>query len=142
MKQIFSIVLLFFIIFIDVSLSAEQVKTQKDAYTWLNKYGYNPCLNSSAQCSLSITSLLEDYQERFHLKKTGILDETTKEHMNRPRCGNQDKPLALLNVAARSSKYKWSRSSLTYSLRSYPTQISSTSTKNIIREAFKAWTDY
>jgi hypothetical protein len=147
MKQIFNIILLFFIIFIDVLLSAkisskEPVKSPEDALLWLNKYGYNPCSNSDAQCSLSFSSLLKEYQQRFRLKITGKLDETTKQHMNRPRCGIPDKPIA--ELSAISSRLKWSRSPLTYSIRSYPTQtqISQTNTKNIIRDAFKAWIDY
>jgi len=146
MKQISNIILLFFIIFIDVSIfakitSKQPVKSQEDALSWLNKFGYNPCLNSDAQCSLSFSSLLENYQKRFRLLITGKLDEKTKQHMNRPRCGIQDKPFAELNAAA-LSRNKWLRTSLKYSIRSYPTQISETNTKNIIREAFNAWIDY
>jgi len=148
MKQIFNIILLFFIIVIDVSLSAkqygkQQVKSQEDAISWFNKYGYNPCLNSTVQCSLSLSSLLEDYQRLFHLKITRKLDEQTKQHMNRPRCGIQDKPLSLsTRIAASLLGLKWRRSSLTYSIQSYPTQLSESSTKKIIREAFEAWTNH
>jgi len=148
MKQIFNIILLFFIIVIDVSLSAkqygkQQVKSQEDAISWFNKYGYNPCLNSTVQCSLSLSSLLEDYQRLFHLKITRKLDEQTKQHMNRPRCGNHDKSITELKTLARLQQYKiWSRSSLKYSIRGYPTQLSQTSTRNIIRDAFEAWLDY
>jgi hypothetical protein len=147
MKQIFNIVLLLFIVFIDQTLSAKKpggknVKNSEDALSWFNKYGYNPCFNTNVQCSLSFTSMLEDYQRRFGLKVTGKFDDTTKEQMNRPRCGNKDKGVALLNTVAKLSAYKWSRSSLTYSIRGYPTQLSQTATKNIIRDAFKAWTDY
>jgi hypothetical protein len=146
MKQIFNIILFVFINFVDISLSAKKsskpVKNQDDALTWFNKYGYNPCLNSGVQCSLSFKSILEEYQERFHLKKTGKLDEATKQQMSRSRCGVKDKSVAELNSAAQLQQYKWSRTSLTYSLRGYPTQISQTNTAAIIREAFNAWLDY
>ncbi|CAF1358091.1 unnamed protein product [Rotaria sordida] len=145
MKQIFNIILLLFIIFIDISLCVKRLRkqsvtSQEDALSWLNKYGYNPCLNSTVQCSLSLSSLLRDYQKRFHLKISGKLDDSTKEHMNRPRCGIPDKSIAEINAALISSK--WSRSSLTYAIRGYPTQISETQTTNIIREAFQAWLDH
>jgi hypothetical protein len=148
MKQIFNVVLLVFISFIDVSFSAEysgrqRVRSQKDVLSWLNKYGYNPCLNAGVLCSLSYPSILKGYQKRFNLKQTGILDEPTKKHMNRPRCGNKDKPIAeLSNSPAELGQYKWSRSSLTYSLSGFPTQISEANTNRIIREAFNAWLDY
>jgi hypothetical protein len=147
MKQIFNVVLLVFISFIDVSFSAkysdrQPVKSQKDALSWFNKYGYNPCLNAGVLCSLSFSSILKDYQKRFNLKQTGTLDEPTKKHMNRPRCGNKDKPIAELNSPAELGLNKWSRSSLTYSLSGFPTQISEANTNRIIREAFNAWLDY
>lgn len=37
---------------------------------------------------------------------------------------------------------KWSRSSLTYSIRSYPKQLNESITKNLIRQAFKTWSDH
>ncbi|CAF1304725.1 unnamed protein product [Rotaria magnacalcarata] len=145
MKQIHNIVLLVFIIFIDVSLAAKKsrkdpVVSEEDAVAWLNKFGYNPCLNSAVQCSLSFPSLMEEYQKRYRLKVTGKLDDATKKQMNRPRCGIADKPVALNAAAITTSK--WTHSSLTYSLRGFPTQLSQTQTTNIIREAFQAWTDH
>ena len=110
MQQIYNIILLIFIIFIDISLSAKktvkQVNSREDALSWFDKYGYNPCLDSKAQCSISLPSILEDYQERFHLKVTGILDDATKKHMSRSRCGNKDKPVAELSSIARLQQYK------------------------------------
>jgi hypothetical protein len=118
------------------------VKSQEDALFWLNKYGYNPCLNADVQCSLSFTSLLKEYQQRFRLSVTGQLDSITKQHMSRPRCGNQDKSSAELKTLTQVNPLKWSRSSLTYSLRGYPKEISQTRTASIIRDAFNAWLDY
>ena len=118
------------------------VNTQDDAYTWLNKYGYNPCLNANVQCSLSFTSLLKDYQTRFGLKTTGKLDDATKDHMSRPRCGNEDRAPAALSAPGQLGQRKWSRSSLTYSLRGNPSQIGVDRTGAIIREAFNAWLEH
>ncbi|CAF1060548.1 unnamed protein product [Adineta steineri] len=139
MKQIISIVLF---ILIEVASSANnQVKSQDDALTFFNKYGYNPCFNSTVQCSISFSSMIKDYQTKFRLKPTGSLDESTKKQMSRSRCGNHDKGKSELRIMAQLTS-KWSRSSLTYSIRSYPTQISKSSTNDIIRDAFKAWTDH
>ena len=116
--------------------------TQDNVFTWFNKYGYNPCFNSDALCSLSLSSLIKQFQMRFRLKPTGELDESTKRHMNRPRCGNHDKAPAALSSAAAPKQFQWSRPSLTYSLRGHPPQISEAQTSAIIREAFNAWLDY
>ena len=147
MAHISSLILFVFLISIDSSFSAKKapvqgVKSQDDAYSWLNKYGYNPCLNTQVQCSLSLDSLLKEYQARFRLAVTGKLDESTKQHMNRPRCGNEDKPAAQLSSAAQLKQAIWKRASLTYSLRGYPTEISESRTTAIIRDAFNAWLDH
>ncbi|CAF0972118.1 unnamed protein product [Adineta steineri] len=139
MKQIISIVL--FILIEAASSANNQVKSQDDALTFFNKYGYNPCFNSTVQCSISFSSMIKEYQTKFRLKQTGSLDEATKKQMSRSRCGNHDKGKSELRIMAQLST-KWSRSSLTYSIRSYPTQISESSTDDIIRDAFKAWTDH
>lgn len=120
----------------------QSVKTQDDAYVWLNKYGYNPCSNANVQCSLSFSSLIKDYQTRFGLKKTGKLDDATKDHMSRPRCGNEDKAPAALSAPGQLAQRKWTKTSLTYSIRGYPTEINQDRTTAIIREAFNAWLDY
>lgn len=137
MKSIFPLVIIFYL-YVNV-FARSQVKTREDALSWLNKYGYNSCSGSSGLCRLSASSLIEEYQQRFRLKPTGVLDETTKQHMNKPRCGNHDKPEGLLMS---STEFKWTRSSLKYSVRSYPTQLSQLTTKNIIREALKTWSDH
>lgn len=147
MEQIFSVILLFFIVFINISLSVKQpaksVDSVHDAYTWFDKFGYNPCSKKKAQCSTSLKSIIEDYQERFRLKKTGELDKETKKHMNRPRCGMPDQPLAQSSrVASAVLGLKWRRPSLTYSIQSYPSQLNEPTVRRIISDAFQAWTKH
>jgi hypothetical protein len=77
--------------------------------------------------------MLRKFQEQHGLKMTGILDTSTIRQMNRPRCGNSDVRSSTLG------DYKWSRSSLTWSLRSYPRQISKARATAIVHEAFNAW---
>ena len=109
------------------------VHNDDESLKYLNKYGYNPCANSSKNvaCSVGYQSMLREFQKRFGLNMTGILDEPTKNEMNRPRCGNPDKEtLAAINS-------KWSRSTFTWSMRTYPRQISSSRVRAIIQEAFR-----
>lgn len=77
--------------------------------------------------------MLRTYQKQHGLKVTGALDASTLHQMNRSRCGNADVRVARLGHT------KWSRSSLTWSLRSYPEQISRTRATAIMHDAFKAW---
>ncbi|CAF1325705.1 unnamed protein product [Adineta ricciae] len=105
---------------------------------YLNKFGYNPCANSSnnVACSVDYRSMLRDFQKQYGLKMSGILDELTKNEMNRPRCGLPDTtPVAL---------HRWmpSHSTLTWSLRSYPRQIQQGRTRAIIQEAFDTWASH
>ncbi|CAF0814873.1 unnamed protein product [Adineta ricciae] len=136
---LFSITTLFHPVFCAKTRDKQPVKSQDDAYAYLNKFGYNPCKDAKVQCSLSLKSLLQTYQKLFHLKVTGKLDDSTKQHMNRPRCGLPDKPLAQSKAPSQLSNYIWKRSSLTYSLRNFPSQITQVNTDRIIREAFDAW---
>lgn len=115
------------------SAANNTIRNAKEAFMYLNKYGYNPCSYSSknVRCSVDHSSMFRDFHQRHGLKITGALDAATKREMNRPRCGNRD---------TRSLGYvKWSRSSLAWSLRSYPRQISKTRASAIISEAFNAW---
>lgn len=112
---------------------------------YLNRFGYNPCGNSQEMfCSLSLTSMLQEFQKRFHLKPTGLLDDPTKEQMNRPRCGNKDPPLTPPSNKKKlaSMILKWTRSTLTWSLRNYSPRISLSETQTIVQKAFHAWFQY
>jgi hypothetical protein len=94
------------------------IESKFDALTHLNQYGYNPCADSTGvPCSVSLPSLLKDFQKRFQLNITGILDNGTKQLMSRPRCGNKDSPVSLSKKSVASLGQKWSRSMLTWSLR-------------------------
>lgn len=112
------------------------VSNRDDALQYLNRFGYNPCYNSSrkSSCAVDDRIMFKEYQRNHRLKITGILDRSTTRKMNSPRCGVSDVRLA------RSGDIKWSRSSLTWSLRSYPDkEISQTKTKAIIKRAFQSW---
>ncbi|CAF2595276.1 unnamed protein product [Rotaria sp. Silwood2] len=86
--------------------------------------------------------MLKDFQQRFHLKVTGILDDATKQQMSRPRCGNKDPLLILSKNTVASLGLKWSRSTLTWSLRNYSPHIGEAESRNIIQQAFDAWSQH
>ena len=113
----------------------EAVMNEDLSLQHLNKYGYNSCAKSSKNfaCSVDYRSMLRAYQKQHALRVTGVLDSSTKKEMKRPRCGNTDVR------AVRSDDAKWSRSSLTWSLSSYPRQISKERATSIMRDAFNAW---
>ena len=129
-----SLLLLILISLISCSVN-KPVRNKHESLIYLNKYGYNSCLNSSKKsvCSVNYSSMLRDFQKRYGVKKTGVLDASTKRVMNLPRCGNSDAQSSI------SENFKWSRSSLTWSLRSYPRQISKARVTAIIHEAFNSW---
>ncbi|CAF0984678.1 unnamed protein product [Rotaria sp. Silwood1] len=86
--------------------------------------------------------MLKDFQQRFHLKVTGILDDATKRQMSQPRCGNKDPSFSLVKNTAASLGLKWSRSTLTWSLKNYSPRIGAAESRNIIQQAFNAWSQH
>ncbi|CAF3625706.1 unnamed protein product [Rotaria sordida] len=59
--------------------------------------------------------------------------------MSRSRCGNKDPPLSFSKNTVRSLGLKWSRSTLTWSLRNYSPRIGAAESQRIIQQAFDAW---
>jgi len=141
MKSILCLVSIVFLID-QIQVAAASVNSREGAFEWLDKYGYNPCSGAAVQCSSDLGSILKEFQRRFGLKVTGELDSSTIRQMNKPRCGVQDKLKLKSGGPMELSAYKWTRSSLKYSIHAYPTQISQAATRSIIREAFQAWTNH
>jgi matrix metalloproteinase-14 (membrane-inserted) len=133
---------------IDVVYNADKIvtltfQTESEAFTYLNEYGYNPCADSTGmQCSVSFSTLLKDFQKRFHLNTTGILDEATKQLMSQPRCGNKDSSVSLSKRSVASLRRKWSSSTLTWSLRNYAPYIHPAESQRAIHQAFDLWSRY
>lgn len=120
------------------SAANKTVRNKQDSLMYLNKYGYNSCSNAqkSVACNVKHASMLREFQQRHDLKITGVLDAPTIRQMNEPRCGNSD------IRSSTSNNFKWSRSSLTWSIRSYPRQISKARVSSLIRDAFNTWLDH
>ncbi|CAF4368618.1 unnamed protein product [Rotaria sp. Silwood2] len=137
------IVLLFF--FITKNVLLKPIETNKDALTYLTQLGYNQnqCNSTSKlPCSLSTSSSIREYQKAFGLKETGQLDKSTKELLNKPRCGNSDTPHASKLSKLASMNSKWKKKHLKWVLRSRSSHISEEQTIQIIHEAFEAWTKH
>lgn len=119
------------------------VQSKSDALVYLTQFGYNPCAdNTGLLCTLSLSSMLKEFQQRFHLKLTGILDDTTKRQMSRSRCGNKDPPLSLSTDVVVSLIQRWSHTMLTWSLRNYSPLIGEAQSQRIIQRAFNAWSQH
>ncbi|CAF1267683.1 unnamed protein product [Adineta steineri] len=109
------------------------------ALDYLTKYGYNTCRNSTNMaCSVDLSSILKKFQKFYKLEETGTLDAATKQLMNKPRCGNAD----VLRASQLNTYLKWSKKSLTWSLRGNPDQLSFAKTESIMQWAFQHWTDH
>ncbi|CAM4753194.1 unnamed protein product [Rotaria magnacalcarata] len=119
------------------------IESKSDVVKYLNEFGYNPCDDSTGfLCLHSLSSMLKDYQRRFRLHITGILDDATKQQMSQSRCGNKDPPLGLSKNTVASLVQKWSRSILTWSLRSYSSRIGEAQSHRILQQAFNAWSQH
>lgn len=116
-----------------------KVETIEEALNYLTKYGYNTCKKTSTMaCSVSMSSILKTFQKLYGLEETGVLDERTKQLMNKPRCGNADIG-RMLNLG---KHLKWRSKALTWSLRGNPVELSFANTELIIQWAFEHWTDH
>ncbi|CAF3047675.1 unnamed protein product [Rotaria socialis] len=119
------------------------IESKSDVVKYLNEFGYNPCDDANGLlCSLSLSSMLKDYQRRFRLHITGVLDNATKNQMSQSRCGNKDPPLGLSKNVVASLAQKWSRSILTWSLRRYSLRIGEAQSHRILQQAFDAWSQH
>ncbi|CAF1508829.1 unnamed protein product [Adineta ricciae] len=121
------------------SATKDEVETTAQALDYLTQYGYNTCTNTSAMaCSVGVSSLLKEFQKFYGLRQTGILDVTTKQLMSKPRCGNPD----VQRMSQSNAYLKWSKNSLTWSLRGNPNEFSFEQTESIMKWAFEQWTDH
>ncbi|CAF3499100.1 unnamed protein product [Rotaria sp. Silwood1] len=139
------VIIILSLFFITKSVLLKPIETDKDALAYLTQLGYTQkkCNSTSKLlCSLRPLSSIREYQKAFGLKETGQFDKTTKELLNKPRCGNRDTPHAsiLSNLASTSSK--WEKKHLKWALHRRSSRISEEKTIQIIQEAFEAWTKH
>jgi hypothetical protein len=82
------------------------------------------------------TMALRAYQAFFKLPITGILDEVTITHMQKPRCGVPDAPFeAAFTVSGR----RWNYTNLTYRVLNFTNDLAGEVVLRILRRAFDLW---
>ncbi|CAF3933084.1 unnamed protein product [Rotaria sp. Silwood2] len=100
MNQIVYVGFFIFINHIQICISA---KSEQDYYRYLEQYGYTPKLENrllSVSGKSSANEGIKTFQRLYKLPETGVLDEPTKQLMQRARCGNPD--IGILNAKKRT----------------------------------------
>ncbi|XP_032421504.1 matrix metalloproteinase-16 isoform X2 [Xiphophorus hellerii] len=132
------------LLWISRSVSGEE-QHQFSVEGWLQRYGYLPHTEpgmSVLRSAKTMQSAIAAMQRIYGLNVTGTLDETTKEWMQRPRCGVPDK----IKSATRSRRrryaltgQKWQRTHITYSIKNITPKVGARETHDAIRRAFDVW---
>ncbi|CAJ0582707.1 unnamed protein product, partial [Mesorhabditis spiculigera] len=116
-----------------------------DAKKYLNNFGYVGVGNSlqgrpgfSADLSSArdfLKGAIIKFQEFAGLRKTGELDDATKEKMAEPRCGMMD----VAAVTDGGAAFKWKKTSLTYSIENYSSDLPKDQVRRALSEAYQKW---
>ncbi|EFX66406.1 matrix metalloproteinase 1 [Daphnia pulex] len=134
------------------------ISNDLQATMYLANYGYLiPALKniSSSNALLFLVSkeayrhAIAEFQSLAGLEPTGILNEKTLEWMNKPRCGVPDRdyhaPSAATPPLTRRKRFsvedrnRWTKKHLTYDIKTYTSQLSSSEVDHEIARAFKLW---
>ncbi|NXP44050.1 MMP7 protein, partial [Heliornis fulica] len=86
---------------------------------------------------LSLGERIKQMQSYLNLKKTGKLNNETKETMKQPRCGIPD----VGDYTLFPGSPKWEKNRLTYKIVNYTPYLSKRSVEDAITRAFKVWSD-
>ncbi|XP_029107684.1 matrix metalloproteinase-17b [Scleropages formosus] len=123
---------------------------------WLTRYGYLPPPDPSTgqlQAWTAVTQAVRAMQKFAGLKETGVVDGDTLNLMRTPRCSLPDEggdgivpPLHTENHhhrQKRRSPSTWSRRSINWRLRSYPTStaLSREMIRSLVFYALKVWAE-
>ncbi|RCN36380.1 peptidoglycan binding domain protein [Ancylostoma caninum] len=119
--------------------------SDEKAKKYLQDFGYvapSNTLNAAPGMSgdfSDVTSLFKraitKFQEFAGLKKTGVLDEQTKQKMAEPRCGVTD----VLAVTSGGAAFKWRKNRLTYSIENFSSDLPREDVRRAIREGYEVW---
>ncbi|ETN79676.1 peptidoglycan binding domain protein, partial [Necator americanus] len=112
---------------------------------YLQEFGYvapSNSLNSAPGMSADLSDVtsmfkraITKFQEFAGLKKTGVLDEDTKQKMAEPRCGVTD----VLAVTSGGAAFKWRKNRLTYSIENFSSDLPRDDVRKAIREGYETW---
>ena len=120
------------------------VETEAQAVDYFSKFGYLQGPSSETGNLMSKEDLpiaIRNFQKFGNIPVTGILDQRTKELLQKPRCGNKD---TIEDSTERMRRYvlapsKWDKKELTYRILNYTPDLPQATTRRAIIEAFKVW---
>ncbi|XP_069822497.1 matrix metalloproteinase-15 isoform X2 [Dendropsophus ebraccatus] len=117
------------------------------AEAWLRLYGYLPPVNrqmSTLRSAQIFSSAISEMQQFYGIPVTGELDQTTREWMQKPRCGVPDQFGSKAKSSIRLRRYahtgrKWNKLQLTYSIQNHSDRLGVYNSLDAIRKAFTVW---
>ncbi|XP_073420482.1 matrix metalloproteinase-15 isoform X1 [Dendrobates tinctorius] len=117
------------------------------AEAWLRLYGYLPPASrqmSTLRSAHSLTAAIAEMQRFYGIPVTGELDASTREWMQKPRCGVPDQLGSRTKFSMRRKRYahtgrKWSQLQLTYSIQNHSARLGVYNSQDAVRRAFAVW---
>lgn len=128
-------------------LPKKKQSTDIKGMNYLTTFGYvsGPSQEAENLMSESVkTESIKRFQMFADLPVTGIFDHRTMEMMEKPRCGNSDKPALSDWDTGRKKRYilsesRWTRTNLTFRFLNYTPDINFPKIRKAIYDAFQAW---
>lgn len=140
-----------FIISVSSRAIRHSARTSTGQQEYLRRYGY---LSEGSQGGLQSIASISDgsntgsmrdairkFQKMTGLPMTGIMNEATMRMMERPRCGVKDFDSERRTKRYVVADYKWNKNRLSYKIHHYTPDLSRNTVKNVIKNAFKKWSD-
>lgn len=117
------------------------------AEAWLRLYGYLPPASrqmSTLRSAQILSSAISEMQQFYGIPVTGELDQSTREWMQKPRCGVPDQFGSRAKSSMRRKRYahngrKWNQLQLTYSIQNHSDRVGVYNSMDAIRKAFSVW---
>ncbi|CAC5410458.1 MMP17 [Mytilus coruscus] len=120
----------------------DQASTQ--ALDYFSRFGYLEGPSSETGNLMNpaeFPKAIRNFQQFAGIPETGVLDQRTKEWLQKPRCGNKD---TVIDSEERMRRYvlapsKWDKKDLTYRITNYTPDLPQSTVRRAITEAFKVW---
>ncbi|XP_063801918.1 matrix metalloproteinase-15 isoform X2 [Pseudophryne corroboree] len=99
---------------------------------------------STLRSAQILSSAVSEMQQFYGIPVTGELDQTTREWMQKPRCGVPDQFGSRGKSSMRRKRYahtgrKWNQHQLTYSIQNHSDKLGEYNSVDSIRKAFAVW---
>ncbi|CAJ0940957.1 unnamed protein product, partial [Ranitomeya imitator] len=117
------------------------------AEAWLRLYGYLPPASrqmSTLRSAHSLSAAIAEMQRFYGIPVSGELDASTREWMQKPRCGVPDQLGSRTKFSMRRKRYahtgrKWNQLQLTYSIQNHSARLGVYNSQDAVRRAFAVW---